>query len=73
MQTDTESQENVSIVKWFDDLVWNLDGLPIGFSLAPSGSCRNYKLTVTCPTKTSANPAQTPPGAADAPRLDYIK
>lgn len=44
MQTDTDSQEMVSIVKWFESLVLVPDGYPVGFSLATGGPRQSIKL-----------------------------
>ena len=77
MQTDTNSQEKESIVKWFESLVLVPDGYPVGFSLAPGGPRRSTKLNdLTDPPRPLSNGpgAPTPaPRASDAPRVDYIK
>jgi len=71
MQIDTNSQENVSIVKWFESLVLVPDGYPIGFSLAPGGSPRPTKLNdLSDPPRSLSNDpgAPTPaPGRSTPP------
>lgn len=77
MQTDTNSQEKESIVKCFESLVLVSDGFPVGFSLVPGGSPRPTKLNdPTDPPRPLFNDPGArplPPGATDAPRVDYIK
>ena len=62
MQTDTNSQEKESIVKWFESLVLVPDGYPIGFSLAPGGPRRSTKLNdLTDPDPIIFNAPDAPP------------
>ena len=62
MQTDTNSQETVSIVKWFESLVLVPDGYPIGFSLAPGRPRRTPKLNdPTDPPRSITNDPGAPP------------
>ncbi len=44
MQTDTNSQEKESIVKWFESLVLVPNGCPVGFSMVPGGPRQSIKL-----------------------------
>ena len=62
MQTDTNSQETVSIVKRFESLVLVPDGYPIGFSLAPGRPRQTTKLNdLTDPPRSITNDPGAPP------------
>lgn len=68
MQTDTNSQETVSIVKWFESLVLVPDGYPIGFSLAPGRPRRTIKLNdLTDPPRSITNDPGAPTPAPGRP------
>ena len=68
MQTDTDSQEKESIVKWFESLVLVPDGYPVGFSQSIWSAPRLTKLNdLTDPPRPLSNDPDAPPPAPGRP------